>query len=330
MTAQAPAEIMVAQPDLGAEIDVFGDLQKQALEYLEASKSPATTRAYTNDWSQITKWGNQRGLTIEVPLSHEIVAAYLTDNAARLKAGTLARRLAAIKHWHSQAGHLSPTDHPVVRGLLSGIRRVHKTPKKQAKPLYLDDLATALGSLDGSVKDTRDRALLLTGWWSACRRSELIGLDVDDLEDTPEGILVTIRQSKTDQEAQGRQIALHYRNDEGLDPVRAIRRWLDVAGISEGPVFVQVGRWGVPRPGERLSSRMVSLIVKDMARTLGLDSDGYSAHSLRSGFVSECDRRGIPAGAVRTTTGHQSDAMLNSYSRPGQLFRDSAGNFFDI
>ncbi len=45
-------------------------------------------------------------------------------------------------------------------------------------------------------------------------------------------------------------------------------------------------------------------------------------------FVSECDRRGIPKVAVRAVTGHRSDAMLDGYSRPGELFRSSAGAWF--
>lgn len=329
MTAQAPAEITLAPEPFGAELDVFRDLQEQAVEYLEASKSPATRRAYESDWSVITRWAANKGLTADIPLSVDLLAAYLTDMATQLKAGTLARRLAAVRYWHHQAGYVSPTDHPQVRALLSGIRRVHKSSKRQATPLYLEDLATALSSLDGTVKDARDRALMLVGWWAALRRSELVGLDVEDVENVAEGIVLTLRWSKTDQSGQGRQVPLHYREDENIDPVRALRKWLDVAGIDSGPAFTPVGRWHRPRPGMRLSSRSVSLVVKAMAAEIGLDPAGYSAHSLRSGFVSECDRRQVPTAAVRHVTGHTSDQMLSVYARPGQLFRDSAGAFFE-
>ena len=113
-----------------------------------------------------------------------------------------------------------------------------------------------------------------------------------------------------------------------LDPVRALRTWLTMAGIDSGPIFRHVDRWGNLRSGS-LSGSAASEVVKEAAEACGLDRGGYSAHSLRTGFVSECDRRHVPSAAVRTVTGHQTDAMLNSYSRPGQLFADFAGAYFE-
>jgi len=78
-----------------------------------------------------------------------------------------------------------------------------------------------------------------------------------------------------------------------------------------------------------LTGRAVSRVVKQYAAAIGFDPAAYSGHSLRAGFVSECDRRGIGTSAVRLVTGHQSDAMLSVYTRPRSLFESSAGAFFD-
>ena len=64
--------------------------------------------------------------------------------------------------------------------------------------------------------------------------------------------------------------------------------------------------------------------------SIGLDPDDYSAHSLRAGLVSWCDREGVPSAAIRAVTGHQSEAMMDSYSRPADLFAHSAGAYVDV
>jgi hypothetical protein len=80
----------------------------------------------------------------------------------------------------------------------------------------------------------RDRALLLLGVGGAFRRSELVALDVADLEETDDGLRVTIRRSKTDQEGIGTTIAV-VRGGASC-PVKALRAWLDAARITEGAV----------------------------------------------------------------------------------------------
>jgi integrase len=99
------------------------------------------------------------------------------------------------------------------------------------------------------LKGLRDRALLLPGFAGAFRRSELVALDVADPEETDDGYKITIRRSKTDQEAHGATIAIV--RGSAACPVRAVKAWLAAAGISEGPVFRPVAKGGGPR-GSRL------------------------------------------------------------------------------
>jgi integrase len=135
----------------------------------------------------------------------------------------------------------------------------------------------------------RDRALLLLGFALAARRSELVALDVADLEDCPEGFRITIRRSKTDQEGAGAKVAVC--RGSIACPVAAVKEWLAAAGIIEGPVFRPVGKGGRLRPG-RLSPQMVALIVNAYAARLGLDPGAFSGHSLRSGFLTSAAATG--------------------------------------
>ncbi len=169
--------------------------------------------------------------------------------------------------------------------------------------------------------------MLLNGWWGAFRRSELVAIQVGDLSKHDQGIIVRIPKSKTDQTGAGQRVALHYRADFTVDPVKALRAWLKAAAISSGPVF-RLAR-GSTVGADGLNSAAVSRVTKEAAERAGLNPSGYSAHSLRAGFVSECDRRHIPNGAVRAVTRHTSDAMLAVYDRPGELFSGSAGAYFE-
>ena len=136
---------------------------------------------------------------------------------------------------------------------------------------------------------------------------------------------MNLKRSKTDQDATGRLVPLHY-HDETVCPVRAVRQW--VQAVDSGALFRRVDRWGTILDS-RISGQTVAMVVKESAARIGLDPDTFSGHSLRAGFVSECDRRGITTAAVRLVTGHQSDVMLSVYTRPRSLFDSSAGAFFD-
>lgn len=138
----------------------------------------------------------------------------------------------------------------------------------------------------------------------------------------PEGIVITLRRSKTDQEGKGRQVGIP--NGTGpLCPVRALESWLQASGINEGPVFRSVNRYG--QLGEQaLSGEAVALIVKERARAAGLDPNRYSGHSLRSGLVTSAAAAGAASWKIRLQTGHSSDAMLQRYIRDTGLFIDNA------
>jgi integrase len=165
-------------------------------------------------------------------------------------------------------------------------------------------------------------ALLLLGFAGAFRRSELVALDVADLEETEDGYKITIRPSKTDQEGHGVTIAIV--RGHPACPVKAVKAWLRAAGITEGPLFRPVAKGG--RLGaERLKAEAVCDIVQAYAARLGLKASDFGAHSLRAGFLTSAARRGASVFKMRDVSRHKSMDVLQAYVRDADLFKDHAG-----
>ena len=263
-----------------------------------------------------------RGWGGGIPSTEAQVAAYLAAHATTLKVATLTRRLAAISVAHEASGHPNPVRSPLVRATMRGIRRERGSAQRQAKPLLREDLFRVLDAMGEGVKDARDRALLLIGFAGGFRRSEIVALDCGDVERVRQGLIVTLRRSKTDQEGAGRKVGIPFGRTRHC-PVLALDRWLAVSGIEAGPVFRPVDRHGRVA-SERLSGEAVSLIVKERVAAAGIDPTGFSGHSLRAGFATSAVQAGVSTLKIRSQTGHASDAMLARYVRDGELFVDNA------
>jgi integrase len=134
------------------------------------------------------------------------VASYIADCAGRLKVGTVQRRINAIAEAHKAVGLESPTHHAMVTNTMKGIRRMLGTASVQKAPAVTDDIRAMVDATDMALIGARDRALVLLGFAGAFRRSELVELDVEDCTFGKDGLTVTLRRSKTDQERQGRKI----------------------------------------------------------------------------------------------------------------------------
>jgi integrase len=156
----------------------------------------------------------------------------------------------------------------------------------------------------------------------AFRRSELVALDVADIEETETGLLVTIRHSKTDQEGAGDVIAIS-RGDVAC-PVKALRAWLRAAGIEAGAIFRPIGKASKLRSG-RLTDWSVANIVKAYAARAGLDATVFSGHSLRSGFLTSAAANGASIFKMMDVSRHKSVDTLRGYVRDAELFKDHAG-----
>jgi len=300
------------------------EVVERAKEYARQAKAENTLRAYRSDWTHFEEWCSRQGLA-PLPAAPATVALYITALAEAGRAvSTIRRRLASISAAHQAAGHQSPTQDMQVKTIWAGIRRAKGTAQRQVAPVVTEHLRAIVGALQlDTLAGLRDRALLLVGFIGAFRRSELVGLNVEDLTPTAEGFVVTLRRSKTDQEGEGETKAIPYGANAETCPARALRAWLDAAGITSGPVFRAVNRHGQVS-ARRLSDRAVALIVKRSVEAVGLDASRFSGHSLRAGFATAAARAGASERDIARVTHHKSDRVLRRYIRDAQVFDNAA------
>lgn len=304
--------------------DLLALLLAQAESSFRAARAGSTLRAYSHDWQQFRLWCERNAL-IALPASSQTVILYSTDLTKNQlkKWNTLSRRLAAISQLHSQAGFESPTRSWVVKQFLQGLRRELGVAPARKKPLLVADLQEIVKQIPDSMLGKRDRALLLVGFTGAFRRSELIGLNIEDLEETRDGMVVHIRRSKTDPEGEGRKLGIPRGVDRATCPIRAILEWSAAAQLSSGPLFRSVNRHGQVL-GARLSGEGVAMVVKRYADNLGYDPAQFAGHSLRSGLATSAAAAGKSERAIMNQTGHRSVSTLRRYIRDGNLFRENA------
>jgi site-specific recombinase XerD len=267
-------------------------------------------------------WCAGRGVS-ELPATPETVAAFLASEVERgIRSSTIGRRVAALRYAHKLAGLPLPTDDERVRATVRGIRRTTGTAAAKKAPVTAERLLAMVVVPGCTLATLRDRALLLLGFAGAFRRSELVALDVADFEETSEGLKITIRHSKTDQEVVGATIAVVL--GSVACPAKALKAWLAAAGILEGPIFRPINKAGKVRP-QRMTDQSVALIVKSHAARVRLDPAQFSGHSLRAGFLTSAAKRGASIFKMMDVSRHRSVDTLRGYVRDAELFRDHAG-----
>ena len=310
---------LLSRPTMGdLEGQKSGDLEPSSIvrEYVRDAVSDNTKRAYRSDLRHFSDWGGA------IPSSDVMLADYLAHHAGVLSVATLVRRVASISKAHSAKGLQNPARSELVKSTLRGVKRNHGHPQHRAKPLIKEDLFSVLTVMGGSLKDVRDRALLLVVFAGGFRRSELVSINVSDIETVRQGIIIQLRRSKTNQDGTGRKIGIPHGRTRWC-PVTALADWLALSGIEEGPIFRPVDRHS--RMGDqRLSGEAISLIVKARVDAIGLNPEDYSGHSLRAGLATSAASAGVSSWKIRQQTGHASDAMLARYIRSGELFIDNA------
>jgi len=314
---------LVLAESFDADVPVAADDLARVRTYAAASKSSSTKRAYSSAWHVFTTWCEVQGYE-PLPAHPVVVAAFVTDQARDKAVSTVEKYMAAIGEAHRITRQADvPTESPEVCVVMKGVRRTHRTAQKGKSALLVSHLRRISESLPDGLLGVRDRALLLLGFAAASRRSELVGLDVEDLEFRDEGLVVTIRRSKTDQEGAGRLAGIPFGSTPATCPVRAVRSWLRESGVEHGPLFRSVDRHG-RMSDARLSGKAVGLVVKRGVAAIGLDPDEFGGHSLRAGLATEAARAGAGEIAIMKQTGHRSLATLRGYVRHGTLFVQNA------
>jgi site-specific recombinase XerD len=261
--------------------------------YARAATRENTQRSYRSALQHFEAgWG---GL---LPASPDTVARYLAEHAGTLSISTLQQRLAALADWHRTHGFSDPTKSHIVRKVMKGIRALHPAQQKQARPIQLEqvgqiaqwlDTAIAEAALAGrkaeQLRCTRDRALLLLGFWRGFRGDELARLRVEHVDAVSgQGMTCFLSQSKGDRDARGKTFKAPALRT--LCPVEAYLAWIALAGLTGGPVFRAVDRWGnISETGLHINSLVP--VLRTLFHGAGIAfAHQYSGHSLRRGFAN--------------------------------------------
>ncbi len=171
---------------------------------------------------------------------------------------------------------------------MRGIRRTVGGARNKKAPAVAAKMLGMVATAPDSLAGLRDRALLLLGFAGAFRRSELVALNVADIAE------------------------------------KALREWLDAAGIEAGPIFLPINKSGTVA-ASRLTCRSVANIIKAYAGRAGFDASTFSGHSLRSGFLTSAAGNGASIFKMMDVSRHKSVDTLRGYDRDAELFKNHAG-----
>lgn len=276
------------------------------------SLAASTWRSYVGNWERFTAWCASRSLD-SLPSSPQTLVLYLEEMVASgrsLAAITVA--LAAIAHEHRRR-LLSPPQarepaHSAVRAIRA--RMADRRPVG-SRALTSAQIASVVSALPGDFQGIHDRALLLLGFAGAFRCSELVALNIADVTLVGSGLSVRVRRSKTDQEGRGRDVQIPRSRDVAFCPEQAVRQWISTAPSTSVALF------RLPQqPYRRLDRGGVTRILLKRMREAGLETIGYSSHSLRAGFATSAIMSGASFESVIQRTGHRTYGGAAHYVRP--------------
>lgn len=333
--APSPPLPVVTNPRLPAHLDA---LAGRAREYVEASSSSNTRRAYQSDWKHFSSWCRRQGVEM-FPPDPQTVGLYITACASGKSTGdkkpnsvsTIERRLSALTWNYAQRSQPLDRKDRHIATVMAGIRNKHAAPPRQKEAILPENLIAMLETLDrGTLRGLRDRAMLLLGFAGGLRRSEIVRLDIgrDQTEDgrgwievLHKGLLVTLR-GKTG----WREVEIGRGSSDTTCPIVALETWMKFARLQHGPLFRRVTGQGKAVGADRLNDQEVARLVKRMALAAGVRrdlSEGervrlFAGHSLRAGLATSVE---VDERYVQKQLGHASAEMTRKYQRRRDRFR---------
>ncbi|MBX5186296.1 site-specific integrase [Rhizobium sp. NZLR5] len=267
-------EKRATDPDHGMPAAVDENLREQGFLKSTGPHAPATVRRRLANWSTLTKWRGLDGAFASPALKSAIRLAVRAAPRQRLR--------------------------------------------KSAKAVTSDVLARLLATCaTESLRDLRDRAILMVAFASGGRRrSEIASLRREQLTVEPPievrdgpplpSLAIHLGRTKTSKGEQDEVVYLTGR------PVEALNAWLAAAKIDTGSVFRAIGRWGTVSR-RAIDPQSVNAILKQRAEIAGLEPGQFSAHGLRSGYLTEAANRGIPLPEAMEQSRHRSVQQASSY-----------------
>ena len=278
---------------------------QQFLDFIVEEKgySSNTLAAYSNDLSQFMDYLEPRVGSWE-EVDRETILNYIMvmKGDQEYASSTVARKVAAIKsffHYLLDRGLLEddPTatlDSPKVRKRLPKAIAVKELERLLAEPAQ-----------DESPKSLRDRALLELLSATGLRVTELVSLNVDDVNLASSTLRVVRSRDKSE-----RIVPIHERAVEPLRDYLERGRIQLLRDPEEKALFLN-------HRGNRLTRQGLWLIVKHYVREVGITED-VTPHTLRHTFAAHLVRRKTDLEYVQELLGHANISTTQVYTQVGQ------------
>lgn len=315
-----------------------------ANELIAAGTSPNTLRAHSGDEKYFWAWARRRfGMNKSYPVAVDVMVKFITDHLVQMpqavedslvKAGikrgygphtpaTVERRLSSLRAIHNREGFEygdNPCTSTEVKVLMrkakaAMARSGHGPDRKRAIDKQLLDRMLATFTM--REKDKRDMAILLFAFATGGRRrSEVAAARMEDLTVVRGGYIYRMPLSKNDQTGKGYTLPVRGAAAE------ALRLWLRVGDIHDGYIFRAIRRGEITK--DPITPSTVAAIVKERVERCGLDPKSYGAHSLRSGFLTECGRRGVSLRDTMQMSTHKDVRTAIIYHQEGEIWKNPA------
>jgi integrase len=294
---------------------------------IELPVAPATVVQFVLDHAQRQAG---EGLQIELPpaIDAELVRAGCKGRFGPLSLATITHRVSVLSKLHELRGAANPCQDVAVRELLASTRKAFakRGDISKGKPaLTREPMEALLATCDDTLPGKRDRALLLFAWATGGRRrSEVTAATLENVERNMDGTYTYfLGRSKTN--------AVGARRPQDAKPVagraaEALSAWLAASRVEEGAIFRRVRKGSTV--AEPLTPAAVRTIVMQRCQAAGIETD-YSAHSLRSGYLTEAGRCNVPMGEALGLSGHTNFATALRYYRAGSVFTERASRLLD-
>ncbi|MCP9947605.1 hypothetical protein [Actinomadura madurae] len=373
---RAPRPAAVPAPETDADLDATGQagdeaahwnqldrtLSAGATERIERSLAAGTRAVYAREWAAFARWCWLTGRTT-LPASAQTLASYLdhltrtpTSRGTPPAPGTLNKVLGALQGVHKAAGH--SVDVRLARSVLKDYARERSAtghrPRRSAPitaqrvlPLLvhatLDAVTTPrLADRISALRAQQTIVSLVLGLVLGGRASEMAALDIADVTFTADWMSVTIRASKTDQNAGGS--VQHVQRGKHVEtcPVRLTQAWIDTLaaqGVTTGPLIRAVDQYdrlsGTPgyaaraNADGRVGKNYLTDLVRDAVARANADAVArgrkpplgdprtYSAHGLRAGLATSAGEANIPPTTIADRGRWKTLLMVMQYWRDG-------------
>jgi site-specific recombinase XerD len=308
--------------DLGPDLSELDEALEEIMVFSQAAN---TVRAYSFSWKAFAAWCRENAQEA-LPASPEtlsrfVVWACVKRKPRRYKLTRVRHIVAAIKSRHRAEGLPDPVDDRV-RGALAAIARKIDQDPGGKDALTPDHLRRAVAGLPDNGVGVRDRAILLVGFTTGWRGSELVGLHFHELRFFSDHALFRLRRSKTDQEGKGREVRIPRIPESPLCPVAALEAWIKIRGTRPGALFwpFSGGRHMTLREGQ-LRAKVVCAVVQKALKRAGIKQGNWGGHSLRSGMITAAAENGADVIAIQERTGHKRLETIAKYVRSAGGFR---------